>query len=300
MNKKVIEELNDIFQGKVKFNEQMSKHTSFKIGGPAEIFIQVATIEEIQRVLEISNKNNIPLHIIGNGSNLLVSDKGIKGIVLKISIKELEIEDKEEVKIKVGAGVKNAELGQKLLKESITGFEFAYGIPGTIGGAIYMNAGAYGGEFSDIVEEVTYIDELGKIHKITNKECEFEYRNSIFTTKDFIILNATLKLKKGNFEEIENKMKELSNSRKEKQPIEYPSAGSSFKRGDGFITAKLIDECGLRGYKIGGAQISTKHAGFIVNLGNATANDVLELVEYTKKQVFERYGKIIELEFKVI
>lgn len=300
MNEKVLEELKEIFQDKIKINEPMRKHTTFKIGGPAEIFIQAETTKEIQKVLEISSKNDIPIHIIGNGSNLLVKDEGIKGIVLQIAIKEIEIEEKEDIIIKVGAGIKNAELGQKLLKESIAGFEFAYGIPGTIGGAIYMNAGAYGGEIKDIVEKVTYIDNIGKINTITKEECKFAYRESIFSSSNYIILNARLKLKKGNFNEIESKMKELSNSRKEKQPVEYPSAGSSFKRGEGFITAKLIDECGLKGYTIGGAQISKKHAGFIVNVGNATAKDVLELVEYTKQQVLERYGKIIELEFKVI
>ena len=297
-----IEELKEMFKDNIKFNEPMRNHTTFKIGGPAEIFIQAKTEEEVKKVLEKSRKIKKNVFIIGNGSKILVHDEGINGIVLKICIKEIEIEENQDVDVtvKVGAGVKNAELAQKLLKKGIKGFEFASGVPGTIGGAIYMNAGAYGEEFKNIVQNVTYMNKEGKIHTIKNEDCKFGYRNSIFTSGNFIILSAVLKLERGNIVEIEKRMKELANLRKEKQPIEYPSAGSTFKRGDGFITAKLIDDCGLKGYKIGGAQISTKHAGFIVNVGNATAKDVLDLVKYTQNKVYEKYGKNIALEFKVI
>ena len=297
-----IEELKELFKDNIKFNEPMRNHTTFKIGGPAEIFIQAKTEEEGKKVLKKSRRIKKNVFIIGNGSNILVHDEGINGIVLKIGIKEIEIEENQDVDVtvKVGAGVKNAELAQKLLKKGIKGFEFASGVPGTIGGAIYMNAGAYGEEFKNIVQNVTYMDKEGKMHTIKNEDCKFGYRNSIFTSGNFIILSAVLKLERGNIVEIEKRMKELANLRKEKQPIEYPSAGSTFKRGDGFITAKLIDDCGLKGYKIGGAQISTKHAGFIVNVGNATAKDVLDLVKYTQNKVYEKYGKNIALEFKVI
>jgi len=191
-------------------------------------------------------------------------------------------------------------LGQKLLKEEITGFEEISGIPGTIGGAILMNAGAHGKEMKDIVTEITAIDYEGKIHKFTNKEAEFTYRHSKFSDGKYIILQAKLELEKGNTEEIKAKMDEYAQFRKEKQPIEYPSAGSTFKRGKDFITAKLIDEAGLKGYSVGGAMVSKKHAGFIINTGNATAQDVLDLAKYITDKVYEKFGKKIEFEIKVL
>lgn len=285
----------------IYINEPMSKHTSFKIGGPAECFIKVKNIEQLRNILEYAKKENIKLTIIGNGSNILVSDQGIQGIVLKIDIEKLEekIED-EKIILTVGSGVKLGALAQKCLKEEITGLEFASGIPGTIGGAIRMNAGAHGSEMKDIVKTVTYMDRNTEIHKITNEQAEFEYRKSLFVNSDYIILETEIQLKKGKLEEIKEKMEEYANYRKEKQPIEYPSAGSTFKRGKDFITAKLIDECGLKGYQIGGAQISEKHAGFIINKENATAKDVIELMEYTKEQVYNKFGKIIEQEIEII
>lgn len=300
--KTVYQELkNKLQSSEVLQDEEMSKHTFFKIGGKADIFIKAKNIEDIKTILEISNKNNIPIYIIGNGSNLLVRDLGIRGIVLKINLDNIEITKKQDtVEITVGAGMKLSYLAQYLLKQEIEGFEFASGIPGTIGGAIKMNAGAHGKEMKDIVETTTYIDYQGNITTISNKEQQFEYRNSIFFKKKWIILNTTLKLKYGNKEEISNKMQEYSNFRKEKQPINYPSAGSTFKRGEDFITAKLIDECGLKGYSIGDAQVSTLHSGFIINIGNATAKDVLKLVDYITKQVYNKFNKKIKLEIEVI
>ena len=282
-------------------NEPMRKHTSFKIGGPAECFIKIKTIEQLKDILKYVKKENIPLTIIGNGSNLLVSDAGIKGIVLKIEIEKL-CQDIENgiVLLKVGSGIKLGALAQKCLKEEIAGFEFASGIPGTIGGAIRMNAGAHGSEMKDIVKTVTYMTRDGEIHTIKNEQAKFEYRKSLFTEKNYIILETEMQLKKGDMEEIKEKMTEYATYRKEKQPIEYPSAGSTFKRGTDFITAKLIDECGLKGYQIGGARISEKHAGFIINKGNATAKDVINLMEYTKEQVYKKFGKKIEQEIEII
>ena len=294
--KKILENSN-LPQENIKYNEPMKKHTSFKIGGPAECFIKAQKIEEIQEILKLVKENNIPLKIIGNGSNLLVKDEGIKGIVLKIDIKKIEIQGNN---VTVGSGVKLGELAPKLLREELAGFEFASGIPGTIGGAIRMNAGAHGSELKDIVKTVTYMDKNGEMHKIKNEDAKFEYRNSRFSKEDNIILETELELEKGNKEEIQAKMTEYANFRKEKQPIEYPSAGSTFKRGADFITAKLIDECGLKGYQIGGAQISEKHAGFIINKENATAEDVIKLIEYTKEQVYNKFGKKIELEVEII
>ena len=286
---------------KIFKDELMSKHTSFKIGGPAEYFIVIEDAEQLKNILKLANKEKQKITVIGNGTNLLVKDKGIKGIVLKINIKKFEMtQENNDIKIIVGSGNKLGELAQKLTMQEITGMEFSAGIPGTIGGAIRMNAGAHGSEMKDIIKKITYMDRNGEIYSISNQDAEFEYRKSLFCRKDYIILEAELQLKKGKKEEIQSKMKEYAEFRKEKQPIEFPSAGSTFKRGNDFITAKLIDECGLKGYQIGGAQISEKHAGFIINTGNATAEDVIQLIEYTKKQVNDKFGKKIEREIEII
>lgn len=302
MDKEIIEKIQEIIpKEKIYINEEMKKHTSFKIGGPAECLIKIESVDQIKEVYKIAKEFNIPLTVIGNGSNLLVSDRGIKGIVLKIEIKKLEIqEDDDKVNIIVGSGEKLGIIAQKFLNQEIEGFEFASGIPGTIGGAIRMNAGAHGKEMKDIVKTVTYIDREGNIKKINNSEAEFKYRNSIFSHKDYVIIEAELKLQKGNKEEILAKMQEYANFRKEKQPFEFPSAGSTFKRGEDFITARLIDKCGLKGYQIGDAQISEKHAGFIINKGNATAEDVMKLIEYTKEQIYNKFGKRIETEIEIL
>ena len=288
-----------ISKEKIYLNELMSKHTSFKIGGPAECLVKIQTAEELKEILELVSKQNIPLTIIGNGSNILVSDEGIKGLVLKIEIDKFEI-NPETAYLKIGSGVKLGFIAQKCLKQQIAGFEFASGIPGTIGGAIRMNAGAHGKEMKDVVKTITYMDRNGQIHKIQNEEAQFEYRNSMFSHNEYIILEVEMQLEKGSSEEIQAKMTEYATYRKEKQPIEYPSAGSTFKRGTDFITAKLIDECGLKGYQIGGAQISEKHAGFIINKENATAEDVIKLMEYTKEQIYNKFGKVIEPEIEII
>ena len=286
----------------IKQKEMMKYHTSFKIGGPAEIFVKITKLEELKNLLKYCKENNEKLTIIGNGSNLLISDEGIKGIVAKIEMKGIQITqiDKENYEIKLESGVVLGFFAQKLLKEEIQGFEELSGIPGTIGGAIVMNAGAHGKEIKDIVLDVTAIDYEGKMHTFTNEKCQFSYRHSKFSEKKYIILEARILLKKGNIKEIKEKMNEYAKYRKEKQPIEYPSAGSTFKRGEDFITAKLIDEAGLKGYLVGGAQISEKHAGFIINTGNATSQDVLDLVKYTKEKVYEKFKKNIELEIKYL
>lgn len=293
--------LKNISTEKIILDEHMSKHTSFKIGGKADIYVKANTVEDIKSVLSIVNKNNIPLFVLGNGTNILVKDEGFRGIVLKNELDNIEILDiNGEYCITVEAGVKNAILSNLLVANDITGFEFASGIPGTIGGAIKMNAGAYGGEMKDIVDTVTYIDYEGNIHKLNNSECKFDYRKSIFSDIKGIILQATLNLKSGNKNEIKAKIDEYSKQRKEKQPLNYPNAGSTFKRGSDFITAKLIDECSLKGYCIGDAMISEKHAGFIVNKGNATCDDVLKLIDYVKEQVYKKFEKNIELEIEIV
>ena len=302
MEKQKIYELltNEIKQGIVKIDEPMRKHTNFKIGGNADVFVIAKNIEEIKCVIKFSKENNILLTILGNGSNVLVSDKGIRGIVLQVGTKEIKIEKQKNALVEVEAGVMLGALAQVLLKQSISGFEFAAGIPGSIGGAIRMNAGAYGGEMKDIVKDVTVLNEKGEISVLTNEECEFSYRHSRFTDSKEIVIKVTLKLPLGNEAEIKAKMDEYDQSRREKQPLNLPSAGSTFKRGADFITAKLIDECGLKGYTSGDAQVSTLHAGFVVNLGNATAQDDLNVVSHVKQVVLEKTGKQIELEVELL
>lgn len=292
--------LNNI-EDKIIFEEPMNKHTSFRIGGVADLFITVNNEEELYQAIKYAKEKKIEITIIGNGSNILVLDKGIRGLVIKINIQNLKIEKLEDYAlVTVGSGYKIMQLAAKLKTEGISGFEELSGIPGTIGGAIYMNAGAYGKEIKDLVQSTTCMDFNGNIFELSNKEQEFAYRNSIFSKKDYIVLSTKLKLNYRTIEEITKKMNEYLAKRKEKQPINSFSAGSSFKRKDGVITAKLIDECGLKGFKIGGAKVSEKHSGFIINEGNATAKDVLDLVKYIKEKVYEKFGVEIEEEIKVI
>ena len=287
-----------IDKSKVKTNEDMSKYTSFKAGGTAKFLIKANTIEDINNILKIVKENNISLVVIGNGSNILFRDEGFNGIVLKIELNRFEIKNDRVI---ADAGVKNAIIARKLFENSLQGFEGLAGIPGTIGGAIRMNAGAYGTEIKDVLESVTYIDfNTLEINTIKNEECNFSYRHSVFCENKNIIISCILKLSEGNKENIQAKMEEYAKARKEKQPLEYPSAGSTFKRGEDFITAQIIDECGLKGYKIGGAEVSEKHAGFIINKENATATDIIELIEYVKKVVKEKSNKDIELEIEIV
>ena len=291
----------NLVSSKIYINEPMYKHTTFKIGGPADIFVVINTLEDLKYVVDFSKNNNIPIKVIGNGSNLLVKDSGIRGIALKLNFDNIEILENElKVKVLVGAGVKIGRLSRELLNKEIAGFEFASGIPGTIGGAVRMNAGAYGKEIKDILISTKYMDSYGNIHVLKNSEHEFKYRKSIFKSKDWIILESILELEKGSKENIEELIKKYSDSRKDTQPVDKSSAGSTFKRGEDFITAKLIDDCGLKGYSIGDAKVSEKHAGFIINNGNAKAKDILDLIEYIKQKVYEKYGKNIELEIEVI
>lgn len=282
----------------VKVNEPMRNHTTFQIGGNADYYVIVKTVEQAKQVIEVAKKCNLPITYIGNGSNILVKDTGIRGVVIKNEIDTVTI---EETTIHVGAGMTIARLAYMAYQQGLTGLEFASGIPGTVGGAIKMNAGAHGSEMKAVLTEVTYLDATGASITKPATALDLSYRHSYFSTqKDCMILQATMQLEKADKEEIKAKMEEYANYRKGSQPVGMPSAGSSFKRGDGFITAQLIDACGLKGYQIGGAQISTKHAGFIVNTGNATCADVLQLANYIKQVLYEKYQKEIELEFDII
>lgn len=300
--KELIEKSNlQIDKNKILYNEQMSKHTTFKVGGPAEVFIKIDNIDDLKEILEFVNKNKIPLTVIGNGSNIVVLDSGIKGITICIKLEKTEVkENKDGIQIVVGSGNKISKLARECLEKEITGLEELSGIPGTIGGAVKMNAGAHGKEMKDIVKKVKCVDYNGNIKEFTNAEMKFGYRKSILKEEKYIVLEVELILQKGNKEEIKEKIDKYSKYRKEKQPIEFPSAGSTFKRGDNFITAALIDQAGLKGYSVGGAEVSIKHSGFIINKGNATAEDILNLAEYVEQEVYKKFGKKIELEIEVI
>ncbi len=291
----------NVKESNIYIDENMSKHTTFKTGGKADIFIKIDNIDSLKYILKLSKENNIPIFVFGNGSNILVTDQGIRGITCKLDIKKFDVrEEGNDIFVTCGSGEKNALIAQRLLEREIEGFEFASGIPGTIGGAVKMNAGAFGKEIKDIVYKTVCMDYDGNLHELDLKGHKFEYRKSIFDSNKYIILETTFKLKKGNKDEIERRINEFAKMRKEKQPYDKPSAGSTFKRGENFITAKLIDECGLKGKQIGGAKVSEKHAGFIVNDGNATSQDILDLIEYVKKEVYRQTGEKIELEIEVI
>lgn len=300
----------NISKEKILYNEPMKKYTTFKVGGPAECLIKIENINELKEILKFTNENNIKLTVLGNGSNVLILDKGISGITLIIKIENTEFEETEEnlnskligqkTKIKLGAGEKIAKVGMVFFKESLTGFEEIAGIPGTIGGAVGMNAGANGREMKDIIKTVKCLDYQGNEKVFTNEEMEFGYRTSILKKEKYIVTEVEIELEKGNQEEIKEKMDMYKEKRKNSQPLEYPSAGSTFKRGIDFITAKLIDEAGLKGTHVGDAEVSTKHGGFIINKGNAKAKDILELVEIVKKEVYKKYQKQIELEVEIV
>ncbi len=299
MTKTQREALKKIVEGpsKIYFNESMKKHTSLKVGGLAECLIVVTDVEILKEILRYSDDNKIQTTIIGNGSNLLVLDGGIKGITIKIDIEKLEQKGQEIV---VGAGNKLTQVAYTVADKGLSGMEEISGIPGTIGGAVCMNAGANGKEIKDIIKKVIYLDDKMNLKEMSKDEARFDYRHSIFLENEYIVIEVIMKLEKGTKDEIKAKMHSYTTKRKEKQPLEFPNAGSTFKRGEDFITAKLIDECDLKGYRIGDAEVSTKHAGFIINKGNATAKEILSLVIYVKEKVYEKFGKEIELEMQIV
>ena len=302
INDSIYKSIKDIVgEENILINEPMKKHTSIKVGGNADIFVKANTIEKVKAIYSFAKKEKINLNVLGNGTNVLVKDNGIRGIVLKIDIDKIEVrKEGNKVYIRAGAGVPIIKLSKIAYENSAKGLEFAIGIPGTLGGAIKMNAGAYGSEMKNIVMTTTYLDNNGNTKKVTNLEQEFKYRSSIFFEIEGIILESELELELGDKEEIKKKMNENLINRKEKQPLDKPSCGSTFKRGDDFITAKLIDECGLKGLCVGGAIVSTKRAGFVMNNGNATAKDFIELTNQVKNEVYEKFNKNIELEVQIM
>lgn len=298
MNQILYNELLKIMsEEQVKTEEPMKNHTTFRVGGPAEFFVMPRSAEEVKKVINLCRRESFPYYIIGNGSNLLVSDQGYRGVVLQI-YKEMSCIEIEENVIVAQAGALLSAIANKALENGLTGFEFAAGIPGTLGGACVMNAGAYGGEMKDVLEEVTVLTEEGEVLIIPKENLELGYRTSIIARKGYIVLEARIQLREGEKEAIKSLMEELKDKRVSKQPLEYPSAGSTFKRPEGYFAGKLIQDAGLRGFSVGGAQVSEKHCGFVINRENATAADVAELMRQVSARVEEEFGVKLEPEVK--
>ena len=281
----------------VKKDVPMSQLTTFRTGGNAKVVLFPRSVNEIKEIVKLFFDAKIKYYVLGNGSNLLVSDDGITDPVICLGKNFSSVELFEDC-ITARAGAFLSSIAKKAADASLTGFEFAAGIPGTLGGALIMNAGAYGGEMKDVVEAVSFIDPSGEEHIITGDEMEFSYRSSVLANMDCIITGATIKLKKGNKKDIESKMSELNAKRREKQPLEFPSAGSTFKRPTGYFASALIEESGLKGRSVGGAQVSEKHAGFIINTGNAKTSDILELINIVKEEVYKKHNVVLETEVK--
>lgn len=284
----------------VKYDEPLKNHTTFQIGGKCIALIEPKKVEDIIEAIKICRENNLKFFVIGNGSNLLVPDDGYNGVIIKIKSEFSNIQVEGECLI-AHSGAKLSEVYTVAYENSLTGFEFASGIPGTIGGAIFMNAGAYGGEMKDIVESVEVLDlDNYEVKELKNEELEFSYRKSIIQRKNYIVLTIKLKLKKGNKEEIKAVYEDLREKRNSKQPLNFGSAGSTFKRPEGHFASKLIEDAGLKGYHINDAWVSEKHSGFIVNKGNASYKEVMELIEYVQKVVFEKFEVKLETEVRIL
>lgn len=300
MNQNIIEKFNDLLgEEKVKVDEPMKRHTTFRIGGPADYFLLPSSEEELSGILKICKNEELPYFILGNGSNLLVSDEGYRGVIIQLyrNYGDITVKGNE---IHATAGALLSQIAAAAKNASLTGFEFAGGIPGTLGGAVVMNAGAYGGEMKDVLKEVTVMNQDGEILTIPADKLELGYRTSIIKTAGYIVLEAVISLKKGNIEEITALSRKLSAQRIEKQPLEYPSAGSTFKRPEGYFAGKLIMDSNLRGYRVGGAQVSEKHCGFVINAGGATAEDVSTLMKNVTDIVYEKFGVKLEPEVKFL
>ena len=283
----------------VRCDEPMSSHCTFRAGGTAKYYVIPDEYKKVRDVLRLCVEENIPYYVIGNGSNLLVQDDGFDGVIIEIdsALAKIEINGNEIV---AKAGAKLSKIAVKALNESLTGFEFAHGIPGNLGGAVTMNAGAYGGEMKDVLKWVKVLDNNGEMKTLKAEELELGYRTSIIVKEKMIVLEACIELHEGNRDEIEMHMKELMAKRKEKQPLEYPSAVSTIKRPEGYFAGKLIQDAGLKGYRVGGAMVSEKHSGFVINYDNATATDIINLMKNVRKKVYEEFQVTLEPEVKIL
>ncbi len=295
--RKVFEEI--LGTQNVFIDEPMAKHTTFKIGGAAEIFLTPENEEQLRKAYRAAKEIGLPVFVMGNGSNLLVGDRGVCGVVICLFKKMDDIEVLND-EISVGCGALMSRVSSVALKHGLTGFEFASGIPGTVGGGVYMNAGAYGFELKDIIKSVRFMDNDGNVSQINGCDCEFGYRESIFSKMGYTVIGCTFKLVKDNEESIRERINDYTQRRITKQPVEKPSAGSVFKRPEGYFAGALIQDAGLKGFSIGDAQVSEKHAGFIINKGAATAKDVLDLIEYIKTEVYRKNGVMLETEVKLV
>ena len=300
MNQKVIEKFwNLLGKDRVLVDEPMKRHTTFRIGGPADFFLLPSTVDEVRGILEICREEELPYFILGNGSNLLVSDKGYRGVIIQLyrNFSNISVEGNE---ICASSGALLSQIAAAARNASLTGFEFAGGIPGTLGGAVFMNAGAYGGELKDVLKEAVVMTEQGEILTLPVEKLDMGYRTSRIKKAGYLVLEARLVLEQGDMDKIRDITKDLTEKRVSKQPFEYPSAGSTFKRPEGYFAGKLIMDAGLRGYQVGDAQVSEKHCGFVINKGNATAADVLTLIENVREKVQEQFGVTLEPEVKFL
>ena len=282
----------------IKIDEKLSEYVNFKVGGPADILLIPNSKEQVIKSIKICKENNIPFYLIGNGSNILVRDGGFRGVVLSLkNVKNIYVDGE---KIEAECGVMLKEVSDKAIENSLTGFEFACGIPGTIGGAVFMNAGAYDGEISKVIESAEVIDENCNIIRLSREELDFGYRSSLVMKKGYTVLSAVFKLEKGQVKTIKELIEDLTNKRESRQPLEYPSAGSTFKRPIGYFAGKLIQDAGLKGYSIGGAAVSEKHSGFVINKGNATAKDITDLIKHIQDEVKKQFGVDLHPEVRII
>lgn len=300
MNQKVIEKFwNLLGKDRVLVDEPMKRHTTFRIGGPADFFLLPSTVDEVRGILEICREEELPYFILGNGSNLLVSDKGYRGVIIQLyrNFSYISVEGNE---ICASSGALLSQIAAAARNASLTGFEFAGGIPGTLGGAVFMNAGAYGGELKDVLKEAVVMTEQGEILTLPVEKLDMGYRTSRIKKAGYLVLEARLVLEQGDMDKIRDITKDLTEKRVSKQPLEYPSAGSTFKRPEGYFAGKLIMDAGLRGYQVGDAQVSEKHCGFVINKGNATAADVLTLIDNVREKVQEQFGVTLEPEVKFL
>ena len=306
VDKKIVEQIKKICGSEKVFEKvKLSEYTSFKTGGPADCLVRPSSIDELKAVIEFVREKDIPYYVIGNGTNMLVSDDGFKGVI--IALKDLngdivfkDTDERDKVMVLAYAGCTLARLSSEAASKGLQGTEFASGIPGSIGGAVVMNAGAYGGEIKDILEYADVLDEAGKVVRLSNSELKFGYRRSIIQEKNYIVLSVAFVLKRGDEKAIKAEIRELNERRREKQPLEYPSAGSTFKRPEGYFAGKLIEDSGLKGYRIGDAQVSEKHCGFVVNRGKASSEDIYELIGNVIATVYEKTGVQLEPEIKLL
>lgn len=299
LNQEFIIELRKV-SNNIKLCEEMKLHTTFRIGGPADYYAEPESKEEVRELLLLCRREKIPYYIIGNGSNLLVGDKGFRGLIIQIGKKLSQITFSENQMVTAETGVMLSKLSLEIAEKGYTGFEFAGGIPGTLGGAVTMNAGAYGGEIKDCIVSAEVIDDEGNIFTLSKEELNLGYRNSVIQQKSYIVLSASFQFEKSQKKAVLDTISDLNQRRREKQPLNYPSAGSTFKRPEGYFAGKLIMDAGLRGYRVGGIMVSEKHCGFVINVDNGTAKEVLMLIEEVQRRVFEQFGVHLEPEVRMI